>query len=190
MALICVGHGAWANVSVKDFLTDLELEHLLHILEREQISMDVLMDMSHDDLSSVGVTAFGHRHRILRKVRELAHNGGAEPAVPVGVSTASHVGTRLIDLPHSDKDYIAVSEEVRRNNEAAMIDVPRPFKGFLVVKVVSSNYKHALNHPIPGENTWWKFVLSAFLSLASIYTCWSKRCCFRVKLDSALALFM
>ena len=98
---------------MKDLLVELELEHLLHIFEREHISMDVLMDMSHDDLSSIGITAFGHRHRILRKVKELAHNGGAEPAVPVGVATASHVGTQLIELAHNDKDYIAVSEEVQ-----------------------------------------------------------------------------
>ncbi len=106
--------GAWENSSVKDLLVELELEHLLHIFEREHISMDVLMDMSHDDLNGIGITAFGHRHRILRKVKELAHNGGAEPAVPVGVATASHVGTQLIELAHSDKDYIAVSEEVIR----------------------------------------------------------------------------
>lgn len=105
--------GAWENTSVRDLLVELELEHLLSIFEQEHISMDVLMDMSHDDLSSIGVTAFGHRHRILRKVKELAHSGGAQPAVPVGVATASHVGTQLIELPHSDKDYIAVSEEVR-----------------------------------------------------------------------------
>lgn len=103
----------WEKVSMKDFLVDLELEHLLPIFEREHITMDVLMDMSHDDLNSIEITAFGHRHRILRKVKELAHNGGAEPAVPLGVSTASHAGTQLIELPHSDKDYIAVSEEVR-----------------------------------------------------------------------------
>jgi len=30
----------------------------------------------------------------------------------VGVSTATHIGTRLIELPLTDKDYIAVSEEV------------------------------------------------------------------------------
>ena len=39
--------------------------------------MDVLVDMSHEDLQSIGVTAFGDRHRILRSVKELAHSGGA-----------------------------------------------------------------------------------------------------------------
>ena len=39
--------------------------------------MDVLVDMTHEDLQSIGVTAFGDRHRILRSVKELAHSGGA-----------------------------------------------------------------------------------------------------------------
>ena len=34
--------------------------------------MDVLVDMTHEDLQSIGITAFGHRHRILRSVKELA----------------------------------------------------------------------------------------------------------------------
>ena len=47
--------------------------------------MDVLVDMSHEDLQSIGVTAFGDRHRILRSVKELAHSGGAgEPGGWVG----------------------------------------------------------------------------------------------------------
>lgn len=44
---------------------------------RERITMDVLVDMTHEDLQSIGVTAFGDRHRILRSVKELAHSGGA-----------------------------------------------------------------------------------------------------------------
>ena len=109
---LSLDHASWDSNSMEEFLTDLELEHLLLIFEREHITMDVLMDMSHVDLSSIGVTAFGHRHRIIRKAKELAHTGGANQAVPVGVSTASHVGTELIELPHTDRDYIAVSEEV------------------------------------------------------------------------------
>jgi len=37
----------------------------------------------------------------------------AAPSEPVGVAMASkHVGSQLIDLSLSDKDFIAVSEEV------------------------------------------------------------------------------
>ncbi len=98
---------------MEEFLQDLELDHLFPIFEHERITMDILMDMSHEDLNSVGVTAFGHRHRIMRKIKELAQAGGAVPTIPVGMATAKHVGTQLIELLRSDKDFIAVSEEVR-----------------------------------------------------------------------------
>ena len=35
-----------------------------------------------------------------------------DPPDPVGVASAEHVGTQLIELLHTDKDFIAVSEEV------------------------------------------------------------------------------
>lgn len=37
------------------------------------------------------------------------------PPEPVGVASAEHAGTQLIELLHSDKDFIAVSEEVCAN---------------------------------------------------------------------------
>ena len=104
---------AWEDVSIEEFLSGVEFDHLLPMFQREQITIDILVDMSHEDLQSIGITAFGHRHRILRKVKELVHNGGAQPSEPVGVASAKHIGTRLIELSLTDKDFIAVSEEVR-----------------------------------------------------------------------------
>ncbi len=107
------GQATWEDMSVKDFLASLQLDDLyFDLFQREHISMDVLMDMSHDDLASVGMSAFGHRHKIIRKVKELVHNGGAESAEPVGVAKAQHTGTQLIELSLTDKDFVAVSEEV------------------------------------------------------------------------------
>ena len=39
---------------------------------REDITIGVLLDMSSDDLQAIGVTAFGYRHKILKKAKELA----------------------------------------------------------------------------------------------------------------------
>ena len=108
------GKAAWESVTVEEFLSGIEFDHLyLPIFQREQITIDILVDMTHEDLQSIGITAFGHRHRILKKVKELVHNGGAKAAEPVGVASAKHVGSRLIELSLTDKDFIAVSEEVR-----------------------------------------------------------------------------
>ncbi len=101
-------------MSIKDFLVGLQLDHLyFDLFQREHITMDILVDMSHDDMVSIGLSAFGHRHKIIRKVKELVHNGGAESAEPVGMAKAQHhTGTQLIELSVTDKDFIAVSEEV------------------------------------------------------------------------------
>ena len=61
---------------MKDFLTNLQLEQLLEIFENEHITMDVLVEMTNDDLQSIGITAFGHRHKILKKLKELEQTGG------------------------------------------------------------------------------------------------------------------
>lgn len=108
------GKAAWESVSMDEFLSGMEFADLyLPIFKQEQITIDILVDMTHEDLQSIGVSAFGHRHRILKKVKELVHNGGAKAAEPVGVASAKHMGTRLIELSLTDKDFIAVSEEVR-----------------------------------------------------------------------------
>ena len=45
-----------------------------------QITMDILAEMTGDDLQSIGISTFGVRHRILKKIRELmqgSSNGGS-----------------------------------------------------------------------------------------------------------------
>ena len=111
------GRADWEDVTIEEFLSGIEFDRLyLPVFQREQITIDILVDMSHEDLQSIGITAFGHRHRILKRVKELVHNGGAKPSEPVGVASAKHIGTQLIELSLTDKDFIAVSEEVRETS--------------------------------------------------------------------------
>lgn len=114
----CSVNVLWENVSVKDILKELQLEHLMEIFEKEHITMDVLMDMTHEDLNSIGVTAFGHRHKIFKKIKEMSHTGGsADTTEPLAVAIAQHRGsssTPLVELSPTDKDFIAVSEEMQK----------------------------------------------------------------------------
>ena len=57
--------------AVQEVLHSLKLEHLGELFEKEDITMDVLVDMTSEDLQTIGVAAFGHRHKILKKVKEL-----------------------------------------------------------------------------------------------------------------------
>ena len=60
---------------VEEVLKSLKLDHLLGIFEKEQVTMDVLVDMTSGDLQSIGIAAFGLRHKILKKVKELTQTG-------------------------------------------------------------------------------------------------------------------
>ena len=50
------------TVCTTTFLESIGLPQLLDIFEREQISMDILVEMGHDELKDVGITAYGHRY--------------------------------------------------------------------------------------------------------------------------------
>ena len=53
--------------TVVDILAGLQLEHLSDNVNREEITVDVLIEMTDDDLKSIGISAFGNRHKILKK---------------------------------------------------------------------------------------------------------------------------
>ena len=55
---------------MEEFLSLLQLDTHVAIFQKEHITMDVLIEMTNEDLQSIGVTAFGHRHKILRRLKE------------------------------------------------------------------------------------------------------------------------
>ena len=53
--------------SVREGLKMVDLEHLADLFEAEKIDVDILRDMTHEDLKSIGVSTFGWRHKILKQ---------------------------------------------------------------------------------------------------------------------------
>ncbi|KAJ8920433.1 hypothetical protein NQ315_005301 [Exocentrus adspersus] len=93
--------------SVANFLASLNLEHLLDIFEREQITLDILAEMSHEDLKQIGISAYGFRHKLIKGMERLV-------ASCSGLwSTPSNPGTLLVDLLADDKEFITVEEEMQ-----------------------------------------------------------------------------
>jgi hypothetical protein len=64
------------SMSVSAFLNSVGLEQLVCVFEKEQISMDILVEMGHDELKEVGINAYGHRHKILKGLEKLAASKG------------------------------------------------------------------------------------------------------------------
>lgn len=89
---------------VSTFLTKQKLEHLNDLFEREQITLEILAEMGHDDLKQVGVTAYGYRHKIIKGIAALR--------ATKGFSFNTNPSTLLIDLLPNDKEYVMVEDEM------------------------------------------------------------------------------
>lgn len=85
----------------------LGLEHLVELFEREQITLDILAEMGHEDLKQVGVSAYGFRHKLLKGVERLVLTTGGIWASP------SNPGTLLVDLLQDDKEFLTVEDEMQ-----------------------------------------------------------------------------
>ncbi|XP_072177644.1 poly [ADP-ribose] polymerase tankyrase-2-like [Diadema setosum] len=99
------------DISVGAFLSNLQLDHLRDIFEKEQITMDVLVEMGHDELKEIGINAFGHRHKIIKGVeRLLGGQGGANLHLAIHTN---HQGSTLIDMLPETKEYQSVADEMQ-----------------------------------------------------------------------------
>jgi tankyrase len=52
------------------------LDHLQELFEREQITLDILAEMGHEDLKQVGVSAYGYRHKLIKGIDKLCSSAG------------------------------------------------------------------------------------------------------------------
>lgn len=54
----------------------LQLDQLVELFDREQITMEILAEMGHEDLKQVGVSAYGFRHKILKGMAAIRATTG------------------------------------------------------------------------------------------------------------------
>ena len=58
---------------MKDFLAAIGLDNtgIKEKFAKEQVTLDLLKTMNHDHLGKIGITSFGHKHRIITEVKKL-----------------------------------------------------------------------------------------------------------------------
>lgn len=97
------------SISISSFLNGLGLEQLTEMFVKEQISIDILAEMGHEELKQIGVHAYGHRHRLLKGIEKLllSSHSTAQHSIPLSS------GTVLVDLSPDDKEYKAVEDEMQ-----------------------------------------------------------------------------
>ncbi|XP_012287563.1 tankyrase isoform X2 [Orussus abietinus] len=105
---VCEERSGTGITTVAGFLQSLGLEHLLELFEREQITLDILAEMGHEDLKQVGVSAYGYRHKLIKGMDKLLSSAAGliwQPSI--------NPGTLLVDLLAEDKEFLAVEEEMQ-----------------------------------------------------------------------------
>ncbi|XP_008113525.1 poly [ADP-ribose] polymerase tankyrase-2 isoform X2 [Anolis carolinensis] len=99
------------DFSINQFVRNLGLEHLIDIFEREQITLDILIEMGHKELKEIGINAYGHRHKIIKGIERLI--SGQQGLNTYLTLNTSGSGTILIDLSLDDKEFQSVEEEMQ-----------------------------------------------------------------------------
>ena len=79
---------------------------LRELFEREHITLDILVEMTHNDLKDIGIAAYGERHRLLKCVERL-YKQAKDPW-----SNIPDRGSVFIELDSNDQEYRLVEDEV------------------------------------------------------------------------------
>ena len=58
---------------IYSLICSLGLEHLQNIFEREDISLEILAEMGHEELKTIGINAYGQRHKLVKGIEKLMH---------------------------------------------------------------------------------------------------------------------
>lgn len=133
-----VAHNTFAPVSsnnqntmqpstVPAFLTSLGLDFLIETLMREHITLDILAEMDHEGLKQIGVTAYGHRHKILKGIEKwivsssltkftATQPGGNLLTAGEGIVSSPAFNTAktfMLQLSPEDQEYKTVEDEMQ-----------------------------------------------------------------------------
>jgi hypothetical protein len=57
------------------------LSNFREVFDREQISVDILSEMGHEDLKQIGISAFGHRHKLIKGIEKLLSGNGKKTLI-------------------------------------------------------------------------------------------------------------
>ena len=60
--------------TIENFLLSIGREEVVKIFEKEMIDFETLPEITHEDLVSIGVNAFGQRHKIIKEVKKQNKN--------------------------------------------------------------------------------------------------------------------
>ncbi|TPP66477.1 Poly (ADP-ribose) polymerase [Fasciola gigantica] len=63
------GPSSGVRMTAESFLASLDLHRYVELFEREEVTMDILAEMGHAELRELGVSVYGHRHKIIKGIQ-------------------------------------------------------------------------------------------------------------------------
>jgi tankyrase len=93
-------------LSLCQFQSSQQQELLRELFEREHITLDILAEMTHNDLKEIGIVAYGERHKLLKGIERL-YKQAKDPW-----SNIPDRGSVFIELDSNDREYRLVEDEV------------------------------------------------------------------------------
>ena len=117
-------------LSLCQFQSSQQQDSLRELFEREHITLDILAEMTHNDLKEIGVIAYGERHKLLKAIERL-YKQAKDPW-----SNIPDRGSVFIELDSNDREYRLVEDEV-----ILMIKIEYILNFYFSYKVVFVNIK-------------------------------------------------
>ncbi len=68
------------QMTMTEFLNKIDTSYVslyLNMLEREQISVEILAEMTHEHLKEIGISTYGARHKILSGIEKFYKQGNS-----------------------------------------------------------------------------------------------------------------
>jgi tankyrase len=93
-------------ISLCQFQSVQQQDSLRELFEREHITLDILGEMTHNDLKEIGIIAYGERHKLLKSIERL-YTQAKDPW-----SNIPDRGSVFIELDLNDREYRLVEDEV------------------------------------------------------------------------------
>ncbi|KAF6040293.1 TNKS2 [Bugula neritina] len=138
------GEGILIDMSVSSFLDEIGLGHMMDMFTAERVSMDVLVEMTHESLKDIGVSAYGHRHKILRGIKDLQARiperkkqkpTDSERSFDMLVRRPLAASTTLYALDPSELEFVNVAEQMQSTVKEHKDSVGGVFTRYNIVKI-------------------------------------------------------
>ena len=94
-----------STITMRELLSELKLEILFEVFKKEKIDIQVLAEMSHAELSGLGISAFGDRHKLLKLASKMLIKGSSaslEQNILIDIDLKCKDPSKFLTCPHAN----------------------------------------------------------------------------------------